>query len=157
MELRRNLLIISKPSRFRIILGIGFIILSALWIIARRFENIGISLSDWIYSALFLFYGIIYTIEGFGVAFLSLFGKSFIAIDHDAIHIKAGVLKKEQTILWSDILSIDYHPLSFHVIRLNKARETIKLSGMDYALIQEIKAVIGSIAAEKHLGSPFEL
>ena len=152
MELRRDLLGISKPSRLRIFLGIGFLILSGLWIIVRVYENRNIGLIGWGYSALFLLYGIIYTIEGYGVSFQGLFGKSFISIDQDAIRIKTGIFDKEQNIPWNDIRSIDYHPLSFQVTRFNKTGETIKLSGIDYAMIQEIKMVIGSIAKEKGVG-----
>ena len=46
MELRRNLLKISEPSRFRIILGIGSIIFSGLWIIVRAYEDSNIPWSD---------------------------------------------------------------------------------------------------------------
>ena len=149
MELRRNLLKISEPSRFRIILGIGSIIFSGLWIIVRAYEDSHISLSDWIYSALFLLYGTIYTIEGFGVAFLSLFGKSYIAIDQEAIRIKNGVFEKEQNIPWSDIQSIEYNTMSFRIKRLNEKEQILNLPRMDYTLIQEIKKVIGSIAEDK--------
>ena len=130
-------------------LGLGFIILTILWIPVRKFENHIVDLTDWLYTTLFIFYGIVYTIEGFGVAFLSLFGKAYIVIDQDGISIKTGIFDIAQKILWNEISSIDYHPLSFYVRRLNNTDLKLKLSGMDYSLIQEIKKVVGFIANEK--------
>ena len=130
-------------------LGIGCIIIAALWIPVRKFENHIVDLMDWLYTTLFIVYGIVYTIEGFGVAFLSLLGKAYVVIDQDGISIKTGIFDKAQKILWNAISSIDYHPLSFHVHRLNNTDLKLKLSGMDYSLIQEIKKVVGFIANEK--------
>ena len=149
MELKRNLLKVSEKSRFRIVLGIGFLILAVAWVIGRTVENKEVRLMDWIYSVLFVIYGIVYTIEGFGIAFPGLFGKAFVAIDETAISLKTAVFGEARNVFWADILSIEYHPLSFKITKMDQGHVVLRLSGMDYALIQEIKKIIEDIAHEK--------
>ena len=68
MELRKDILKISKKSRFRIIMGMGFFLIAIFWVADRAFEYHDIRPFDWLYFSFFIFSGIIHTYEGF-VAF----------------------------------------------------------------------------------------
>jgi len=149
MELKRNLLKVSEKSRFRIILGVGFLILAVAWVVGRTVENQDIRLIDWIYSFLFVSFGIIYTTEGVGIAFPGLFWKAFVAIDEIQISLKPGIFSEARNVYWNDILSVEYNPLNFKFTKMDHGYMILKLSGMDYALIQEIKKIIEDIAHEK--------
>ena len=149
MELKRDLLKISKKSLFRIILGIGFPVIAITWIVVRKIEYDDIRPFDWLYFGLFVFSGIIHIFEGFGYSFSKLFGNAFILIDQDVIRIKTGVLEKEQRILWDEIASIDYKPTFFQITKIDKTTINLKLSDLDYSLIQEIKEIIRHIGKEK--------
>jgi len=149
MELKRGLLKISKKSLFRIILGIGFPIIAISWIVAINVEYDDIRPFDWLYFGLFVFSGIIHIFEGFGYSFSKLFGNAFIMIDQNIIRIKNGVLEKEQHILWNEIASIDYKPTNFQITKKDKTTIALKLSNLDYSLIQEIKEIIRHIGKEK--------
>lgn len=149
MELKKDLLQIEKKSLARIILGIGFFICAAGWILSRHIDNQIIKFFDWLFFGTMAINGIYHVIEGFGFSFPKLFGKAFIIIDNDEIRIKNGVFDEEQSILWRDIKSIRYKPSIFQIIKLDETFVAFKLQDLDYSLIREIKEVIRAIAHEK--------
>lgn len=73
MELRKDILKISKKSRFRIIMGMGFFLIAIFWVADRAFEYHDIRPFDWLYFSFFIFSGIIHPYEGFGYSFSKLF------------------------------------------------------------------------------------
>ena len=149
MELRRDLLKMNEKSRLRIVLGIVFSVIAVTWFVVRKIEYDDIRPFDWLYSGFFTLIGLIHTVEGFGYSFSKLFGKAFILIDQNTIRIKTAVLEKEQCILWNMVTSIDYNPGIFQITKRDQTMVTLKLSNLDYSLIQEIKEVIDSNAKEK--------
>jgi len=149
MELRRDLLVIERKSLFRIILGIGFFIGAAGWVLSRHIDNQIIKLFDWIFFGTMAINGIFHVVEGFGFSFSKLFGKAFILIDKEEIRIKNGVFDLEQSVLWQDIKSIKYKPNIFQIHKVDGTFVALRLQDLDYSLIRQIKEVIRSIAHEK--------
>jgi len=76
-------------------------------------------------------------------------------IDKDVIHLKTGLLEKEQRIQWKEVAFIDYHPAIFRIIKVDQKTENLKVTGLNYALIQEIKEVIRGLAIEKGISISF--
>jgi hypothetical protein len=153
MEFRKDLLKISEKSLFRIIMGMGFFLIAIFWVADRAFEYQDIRPFDWLYFGFFIFSGIIHIYEGFGYSVSKLFGKAFVQIDRDVIRIKTGVLEKEQFILWNEVASVHYKAGIFEMRRLDQPSVVFKLSGLEYALIQQIKELISLISKEKGISA----
>jgi len=151
MELKRDLLIISKKSVYRIILGIGFFISAAGWVFSKHIDNEVVEIFDWLFFGAMALNGILHLVEGFGYSFSKLFGKAFISIDNDEIRIKNGIFDKEQGILWKDIKSINYKPNIFQIRKKDETFVALKLQDLDYSFIREIKESIRVIAHEKNV------
>lgn len=151
MEFKRDLLRIEKKSYFRVVIGIFLLLFSVAWIFDRIIENQTIRVFDWLYTGIFALNGIIHSFEGLGFSVAKLFGKAFILINNDVISIKLGVMKKEQTVYWNDIKSIDYKLNKFIVQNIDNSNLTIDVSKIDYALKNEIKDIIAQITKDKNL------
>ncbi len=155
MELRRDLLKISEKSLFRIILGLGSVLIACSWIVVDAFENQIFRIVALPYFIFFVFSGIIHIYEGFGYSVSKLFGKAYILIDTDVIRIKTGVLDKEQFVFWNEVASIYYKAAVFEIRRSDNTTVVLKLSTLEYSLIQQIKEVIGRISVEKGIAADF--
>lgn len=149
MELRRDLLKIDKKSVSRIILGVGFFIVAAGWLIDQHIDNQVVKFFDWLFFGTMAINGIFHLFEGFGYSFSKLFGKAFILIDNNEIRIKNGVFDEEQSILWKDVKSINYKPNIFQILKLDDTFVALKLQDLEYSRIREIKDAIRIIAHEK--------
>lgn len=149
MELKIDLLDIEKKSTFRVILGIGFFILSAAWIITKIIQHQVTGFFDWFFISVMILNGISHTIGGMGYSINKLFGRAFINIDEQQIAIKTGVWDQEQHVAWKNIKSMEYLANKY-CIRLNDGNLIIiQFSKLDYFLKMNIKDVIISLAAEK--------
>ena len=149
MELKIDLLDIENKSTFRIILGIGFLVLSAAWIITKTAQHQNPGFIGWLFISAMIFNGFSHTIGGMGYSINKLFGQAFIEIDEQQIAIKTGVWDKEQRVAWKNIKSMEYLANKY-CIRLNDGKLVIiQFSNLDYLLKMNIKDVIISLAAEK--------
>lgn len=151
MELKKDLLKKNKKSLFRIILGILFLVISILWITNRIIDNLTIRPFDWLYTAILVLNGLVYTIDGFGFSIARLLGKAFIFIDNEQISIKRGITDKEQKVYWKSVKAIDYKLNKFRVQNIDNTSMTLDLSKFDFVLKNEIKETIISIAKEKNI------
>lgn len=149
MELKKNLLRKEKKSYLRFFWGMIFFTISVVWIMLKTKDGQKLTLFDWLYSALFFLNGTIHSIRGFGFQPEALFGKAFILINNETISIKTGVFDKEQNILWTEIKKIEYNLSKFHILRMDDVTLTLDLSKIDYALKNEIRKAVESIAKEK--------
>ena len=150
MELKIDLLKIEKKSVFRIILGIGFLVLFILWISEKSKGNyLFIGFLDWVVVATMLFNGIIHTLGGFGFSISHLFGKAYIHIDEQSITIKMRLFEKEQHFEWSDIKAMDYMANKYRFTMKDGTTGILNLSKMEYLLKKEVKTVIVEIALGK--------
>jgi len=149
MELKIDLLDIEKKSTFRVILGIGFLVLSAAWIITKTVQHQNPGFIDWLFISVMIFNGFSHTSGGMGYSLIKLFGQAFIDIDEQQIAIKTGVWDKEQRVAWKNIKSMEY-VANKYLIRLNDGKLVIvQFSKLDYLLKMNIKDVIITLAAEK--------
>jgi len=149
MEFKIDLLDIEKKSTFRVILGIGFLVLSATWIIVKIQQHQATGFIDWIFISVMIFNGGSHTIAGRGYSINKLFGQAFIDIDEQQIAIKTGVWDQEQRVAWKNIKSMEYLANQYRV-RLNDGKLVIiQFSKLDYLLKMNIKDVIITLAAEK--------
>lgn len=151
MELKKDLLKKDKKSVFRIILGILFVAISIIWIADKITSDSIIRPFDWLYSGIFMLGGVIHTFEGFGFSLAKLFGKAFVLIDSNQISIKLGLSDKEQKIYWKDIKAIGYKFNKFQIQKHDNTNINLNLSKVDYALKNEIKEVIETIAKNKNI------
>ena len=149
MELKIDLLDIEKKSTFRVILGIGFLVLSATWIIVKIQQHQATGFIDWIFIIVMIFNGSSHTIAGWGFSITKLFGRAFIDIDEKQIAIKTGIWDQEQLVAWKNIKSMEYLANKYR-IRLNDGNLVIiQFSKTEYLLKMKIKDVITTLAAEK--------
>lgn len=153
MELKKDLLKKEKKSVFRIILGILFFAISLYWITDRIVANLIIRPFDWLYTGIFALNGVVHTIEGFGFSIARLFGNAFVRIDNERISIKLRIFDKEQNVYWDSIKAIDYKLNKYQIQNLDNTSLTLDLSKLDYALKNDIKTIIDSIAKDKNLQS----
>jgi len=151
MEIKKNLLRNEKKSYLRFIIGVGFFIISIIWIVLKIRQEEKISLFDWFYFGIFTLNGISHSIAGFGFRIEELFGKAFILINKEKISMKAKAFEKEQTVLWSEIQKINYNLNKLHIHRTDNTTLTFNLSEIDYTFKNEIKEFVRNIAAEKQI------
>jgi len=151
MEIKKNLLRNEKKSYLRFITGVGFFVISIIWIVLKIRQEKEISLFDWFYFGIFTLNGISHSIAGFGFRIEELFGKAFILINKEKISMKAKAFEKEQTVLWSEIQKINYNLNKLHIHKTDNTTLTFNLSEIDYTFKNEIKEFIKSIATEKQI------
>ena len=152
MELKIDLLEKGKKSRSRVVLGVFFFVISCAYICIKIFDQEHIRVFDWFYFAVFAMNGVVHFFGGLGIPVERFFGKAHILINSELISFKPSIYKKEQTVYWNDIKSIDYKPNKFRIERRDDTIVIMSLSEIDYSLKNEIKDVIGCIAKEKNIG-----
>ena len=151
MELKIDLLDRGKGSLFRIILGVLFFLISCIWILCIKIiDKENIRAFDWLYSGTFALGGIIHIVGGLSGRF---FGKAYILINSELISFKQGIYKKEKTVYWENIKSIDYKPNKFRIEKTDDTTVIINLYEIGYSSKNEIKDMIGCIAREKNIES----
>lgn len=151
MELKIDLLLTEKKSTLRVVGGVLFILLSAVWVYSRYMKNLYIDTFDWIYCGILSLNGVVHIMGGFGLPLIRLFGESYLWIDDTKIAMKKGVLRKAQSISWTDIKRINYKLNRFTVIRTNDTKFTLDLSKLEYAILKDAKEIISGIAKEKRI------
>ena len=150
MELKIDLLEKSKKSLFRIVLGVLFFVIACAWISIRIIYQEDIRGFDWLYFGIWALGGIIHIIGG---AMERFFGKAYVLIDSELISFQQGIYKKEQTVYWNNIKSINYKPNQFRIKKTDDTTVIISLFEIDYSLKNKIKETIACIAKEKNIGS----
>ena len=145
MELRKNLLKTHRKSILRITFGFAFIAVTVILLMSKYRENIEISPFDWFFIIIFILNGIYIIIEGSGTSIENLLGKAFININDEAIIIKATIFKKEQTLNWKDIKTIN---LTTNRILIDNIMTT-NLSNLEYYEVKEINEILTNLAAQK--------
>jgi hypothetical protein len=145
MELKIDL---SKNGKsvFKIVLGILFLAISFAWLLfVDMMNNRMIRSFYWVFFTWLVLYGVMHILKGFGLSI----GKAFILINKEIISVKTDFLSKEQRIAWNDVKSIEYKYNSVEILKLNGTLVPLKLRGVEYLLIKEIKQVISEIAEAK--------
>ncbi len=150
-EMRIELLQETQKSKFKIVLGILTLLVAILWIPVRLYENISVTIFDWIYVIIFLLNGLNLTMLGLGIDFERLIGKSFIHIGEQVLKIKPGVFAKEQSIRWDNIDSIACKPTSITFIRNDTSSYLLKLENLEYLTAKKIKVLIYNTAKKKDI------
>ena len=148
MEFYQDFLKIEK-SKFRIVLGILFVILSIFWIVIKIKKNENIDTFGWIYFGSFSLSGILNIVEGTGISSSKLFGKSFILVNDEKLSIKPSVFSKEQQFSWDEINTINYKINKLIFTKKSNNFFTLQLSKLDYSSMIEIKKIIDEIAKKK--------
>ena len=155
MEIRKNLLRNEKKSYVSFAVGIVFFIISIIWIVLKIRDGQKISLFDWFYVGIFALNGISYSMASFGFRLEELFGKAYLLINKEKISMKAKALEKEQTVLWSEIQSMNYNFNKLYVHKTDNTTLTFNLTEIDYAFKNEIKEFVKNIANEKQITAAF--
>ena len=154
MELSVNLLQGKRGhSIFSIIFGILCFLMASSWIIFRINESESIRKLDWVSFGIWILIGFSHLIQGLlsRSSFGGLFGKAYILINSEIISLKPNIFKKEQSISWSEIKSIDYRVMKFEIKKNDNTKMILNLSELDYVLITQIKDSINHHAKEKNI------
>ena len=155
MELKINLLEKKKKSLFRVILGIGCVLIVSSWILFIFIERGIIRPFDWFYFGIFMLNGVIHFVEGLGYSLESLFGKAYILINSEIISLKSSAFDKEQSVNWNEIKSIYYKIDRFNIKKTDDTTIFINISKFDYKLMRQIKETVDCIAKAKNIQIDF--
>jgi hypothetical protein len=147
MELKRDLLTKDRYSKLRIIIGILFLGIALTWITQKITGNLVITPFDWLYTAVMFLNGLFHTLFGLGFSI----GKAYVLVNEDRISIKPDIMKKEQTIHWESIKTLEYKLNKYLIHHIDNTQSTLDLSKIDYLLKNEIKDAIEFIAREKNI------
>ena len=151
MEIYIDLLKKTEKSSFRIIVGIIFFLISAIWLIGKIYNNIYITGFDWFYVIAMALNGIVHIIEGFGISIEKKIGSAYVSVNEEKISIKTGIFEKQQTITWNEIQTINYKLNRYEITRKNEELFKLDLSKLNYSVKKEVNNVISKIAKEKNL------
>ena len=149
MQYYKDLLKENKRSKFRVFIGLSFLVVAVVWITIKQTENEPIKMFDWIYSGIFALNALVHTIGGLGYPIEGLFGKAFIKVDDNIIEFKFGVFEKEKTVDWENIRAIDYKANQLLIAKNDDSHLTIALSKLEYSMVQEIKNILTALANKK--------
>lgn len=138
----------NKRTKLQLIFSILSILISLLWITNRIFHHQHIIFFDWLYSFFFFFSGVINLLEYFGKPIDRIFGTTFIKINNREISYKPGLFKNEISLEWKDIETIIFKINYFEII-YKHAPIHLKYHGQEYAVIQELKNAVKTIAQGK--------
>jgi len=151
MEYKSDLIKNNSKSIFRLVLGIFCCMISILWITARLVDNELIRLFDWFYAGFFTFIGLTHIFTGLGISIERFFGKAFVHINPEMIHIKPGVFEKEYKIDWQEIKSIEYKSVDFTIQKLDNSFLFLPISKLDYSYVTGIRDIIFKLAESKNI------
>ena len=152
MELKIDLLKRGEKEPYRIVLGIIFFAMSCTYI-TKIIHAEFIRPSDWFLFGGSLLCGIAHAVEGLGFSANRLFGKAYLVINSECVLSKAGVFKKEQSIDWDNIKSINYNRIS-EELRIEKTDNTnviVDFYKLGYSFNNEIKETLNCIAKDKEI------
>ena len=128
MEYKKDLLAIpGKSNKFQIVVGIIFIVLAIVTLVAMYFAFEVWKQFSWIDSLLIGLLGIVQLLGGMGLTIGKFFGKTFIDIDSDRMKFKLGIFEKEKKFNWKDITAIDYKPNAFKITQGDNKTQVIKI------------------------------
>ena len=149
MEYYKDLLKENKRSKFRVFLGLSFLVVAVAWIATKQVNNEPIMTFDWIYSGIFALNALVHTIGGLGYPIEGLIGKAFIKVDENMMTFKLGVFEKRKTVSWENIQSLDYKANQLLISKKDNSRLILALSKLEYSIVQEIKTSLISLANKK--------
>ena len=149
MELKIDLIPKAKKSKFTLLMGVIGIILALLYFVFIIHKK----QDDWILYLPMMLYmlalGASGILSGLGYSVEKLFGSAYVQIDDQHIAIKPGVRKKELSILWSRIKSMEYKTNWFHITQTDGSISKFSLSDLEFKVLIEARDAIRLIAAEK--------
>ena len=151
MEFKIDLLKKDSKRLYSMASGIIISVMLCVWIISKVIA--GIRPFDWVIFGLAVLCSIFHFVEALGFSAYRLFGKAYIVINSECILLKAGVLKKEQSVDWDNIKSIDYNRIS-EELRIEKKDNTNMIVGfykLGRSFNSEIKETINCIAKDKEI------
>lgn len=88
-------------------------------------------------------------LQGLGYRHERLPGKAYVQIDDEVFVLKPWWPKKEMSVLWKDVNGIVYSAEKYTMRTRDGRAVMFELTTLDYAVIQEVKAMVEQIAAEK--------
>ena len=120
MKLYIDFLQKGKKSKYKIFLGITFVILGITYFISKiylestsEFGSVGVI--DYLFLLFFIFLGIVFIFRGIGNPLESKIGKAFISVDEQNICIKKSIIGKEVVYSWDKIESVHFGTNRFFI------------------------------------------
>jgi hypothetical protein len=151
MKLQIDLIPKRKKSRFTLVMGVIGVTLSIAYSVFLILEHKEIRIDHWLFMPYLFVYGIVGILIGLGFSPEKLFGSAYVHIDEEHIAIKPGIRSKEQSILWSQIKSMEYKTNWFHITQTNGSTSKFSLSDLEFKVLIEARDAIRQIAAEKRI------
>jgi uncharacterized membrane protein YciS (DUF1049 family) len=139
----------NRKSKFRVFVGLSFLVVAVAWVAIKLLENETIETFDWIYSGIFALNALVHTMGGLGFSIEGMIGKRFIKIDYDFIALKLRIYEKEKTVSWENIQAIEYRNNQLFIHKKDNSYLRLALSRLEYSIVQEIKRTISDIAVKK--------
>lgn len=149
MEFYKDLLVKNKKSKFRVVLGLFFLLVAVAWIAVKQMDNEPIKMFDWIYSGIFALNAVVHTIGGLGYPIEGLVGRAFIKIDKNSISFKLGRFEKEESVSWEDVQAIDYKVNQLLILNKDESQLILSLSKIEYSIVQEVKGKLTVLSNKK--------
>jgi uncharacterized membrane protein YdbT with pleckstrin-like domain len=104
----------------------------------------------WWLNILYMFvFGIFCVLVGLGYSPEKFFGSAYVHVDDEHIAIKPGIRKKEQSIPWDRIKSMEYKANWFHIIQTDGSASKFSLSNLEFRVLIEARDAIWLMAVEK--------
>ncbi len=95
--------------------------------------------------------GLQHFLEGFGISIEKLFGEAFVVIDNELISIKTKINKKEETVYWKDVKSVDFKYNQLTIKRVDNTNMNIDIVNLTYNTKKDIRTIISKISEDKNI------
>lgn len=149
MELKIDLIPKAKKSKFTFLMGVIGIILAILYLVFIIHKK----QDEWILYLPMMLYMLVLgasgILSGLGYSVEKFFGSAYVNIDDEHIAIKPGIRTKEQSILWSQIKSMEYKTNWFQITQTDGSTSKFSLSDLEFKVLIEARDAIRMMAAEK--------
>ena len=149
MELKIDLFGNMPKSKWRIVFGVVFCLVSIFYLLRPILVGRSIEMGDWFLAVIWLFVGGTHIFEGTGRSFDKLFGKTYTIINDEKIITKNSSVASEKSIYWDDIASIEYVFNTLYVTKNNENRKRVLLSRSDTVIDTVAKDFVEKMGEEK--------
>ena len=139
----------QKRSSIRIFFGIVSIVIAIGLPVYTLINGASMDSVKWIFMFLFTFQGVIYLLMGLGISLPELFGKkTYLIIDETEIRFKTSNYEKETTVATNQIKRIEINVKHHDFILKDDQVVEMYVTGFEYQLLQDIKALLTEFAKE---------
>ncbi len=149
MKYYRDLLPRNNVSVVNFVFAGVFLLTGIFSVAVRHTPHAPMQTVEWAIIIVWFIASAIRVHKGLGYRHERLLGKAYVQIDDEVFALKPWWQKKEMSVLWKDVNGIVYSAEKYTMRTRDGRAVMFELTTMDYAVIQEVKAMVEQIAAEK--------